>query len=294
MSFPKLQHDNALWKALQQETNGGNISDCIACGVCTSRCTWYDGEGGPNPRRIVRMAQMGLDDLLSQSSMLWDCMACAHCTVDCPAGIAMDKVVRKARNLKQAAANVPKDIQAGIRNRLEIGDVNAFTREDFFETVDWLNEELVDELDDARAAIPVDRPNVRFLYIPNPRELGMNILHLSAMARLFHAFGEPWSMSSRHTDVTIWGYFTGNDALLRNMVRKKVDAAEALNVETLVISECGHAYIVYKKMLQELMGRRPRFRILSMPELLVEMADQNKVKFDAGKNGGERKRRVAV
>ena len=280
MDLPRLCHDNALWKALQQEALGGNVNDCITCGVCTSRCTWYDGAGGPNPRLMVRLAQMGLDNVLAGSKMLWDCMVCGHCTVDCPAGIAMDKVVRKARNLPQAAAIMPEDIRTGIHNRIEIGDVNGFTREDFFETMDWLNDELEDELGDPLAKIPVDRPNVRFLYLPNPRELGMNVLQLMAMARLFYASGVSWTMSSRHTDVTNWGYFTGNDALLRNMVRRKVEAAEALNVESLVISECGHAYIVYKKMLEELMGRRPRFRVMSMPELLVELADDGLLGFD--------------
>jgi hypothetical protein len=75
-------------------------------------------------------------------------------------------------------------------------------------------------------------------------------------------------MSSRHTDVTNWGYFTGNDASLQTMVREKVEAAEALNIERLVMSECGHADKVYQKMLEKLLGRRPRFRVSSMPELL--------------------------
>ncbi len=284
MTAPQPCFDNALGKTLQQESSGGNINDCIACGVCTSRCTWYDGQGGPNPRRIVRLAQLGLDDLLAQSDMLWDCMVCAHCTVDCPAGISMDIVVRRARNLPQATAAVPKDIQAGIQKRIEIGDVNGFTPTDFIETIEWVNEELEDEVEDKSEFIPVDRPNARFLYLPNPRELGMNVLHLMDMARLFFAFGESWTMSSRHTDVTNWGYFTGNDALLRDMARQKVDAAEALNAERMIISECGHAYKVYKKMLEEVMGRRPRFQVSSMPELLVEMADAGKVSFDRSKN----------
>jgi Fe-S oxidoreductase len=284
MANSQLCYDNALGKALQQESDGGNINDCIACGVCTSRCTWYGGEGGPNPRLIVRLAQLGLDDILTGGGMLWDCMVCGHCTVDCPAGIAMDKVVRRARNLPQAAAVIPKDIQVGIRKRLEMGDVNGFTREDFFETIEWLNEELADESDDEHGVIPVDRPDVQFLYLPNPRELGMSALHLMDMARMFFAFGESWTMSSHHTDVTNWGYFTGNDAELIDMVREKVDAAEALNVETLVLSECGHAYHVYQKLLDELMGRKPRFRVLSMPELIVEMADTGKIRFDRSKN----------
>lgn len=284
MAAPQPCFDNALGKALQKESSGGNINDCITCGVCTSRCSWYGGDGGPNPRRMVRLAQLGLDDILAQSHMLWDCMVCAHCTVECPAGIEMDKVVRKARSLPQAAAMVPQDILTGVRNRLETGDVNGFTQTDFFETIEWLNEELADESDDPSAVIPVDRPNVRFLYLPNPRELGMNALHLMEMARLFFAFGESWTMSSRHTDVTNWGYFTGDDASLQQMVREKVDAAEALNIERLILSECGHAYKVYQKMLAELMGRRPRFRVSSMPELLVEMADAGKIRFDRSKN----------
>lgn len=284
MATPQPCFDNALGESLQQESSGGNINDCIACGACTSRCSWYDSQGGPNPRRMVRLAQLGLDDLLAESHMLWDCMACGHCTVDCPVGIAMDKVVRKARNLPRAVASVPKDIQTGIRNCLEVGDVNAFTQTDFFETIEWVNEEMADELDGVPEAIPVDRSDVRFLYLPNPRELGMNVLHLMDMARLFHAFGESWTMSSHHTDVTNWSYFTGDDALLRQMVRKRVDAAEALNVERLVLSECGHAYLIYTKMVEELMGRRPRFRVSSMPELLVEMADAGKVRFDRSQN----------
>jgi hypothetical protein len=34
------------------------------------------------------------------------------------------------------------------------------------------------------------------------------------------------------------------------------------------MSECGHADKVYQKMLEKLLGRRPRFRVSSMPELL--------------------------
>jgi Fe-S oxidoreductase len=68
------------------------------------------------------------------------------------------------------------------------------------------------------------------------------------------------------------------------MVREKVEAAEELKAETLVLSECGHAYIVYKRMLEDLMGRAPGFRILSMPELLADMADQGKIKFDPTRN----------
>ncbi len=194
-----------------KEIQGSPANECLTCGICTSRCSWYDGEGGPNPRQIVRMTQMDLNDLLGQSQMIWDCMICNHCTVECPMGIVMEDVVRKARSLAFAKEKAPEDIKHGVQTRLESGDVNGFTHEDFVETIEWVNGELTDELEDTKGAIPTEQKGAKYLYLPNPRELGTNVLHLQEMAKFFYAFGESWTMSHRHTDVTNWGYFIGDE-----------------------------------------------------------------------------------
>ncbi len=280
MTNAALCHTSPLFSLLNQDDRGDNISECLTCGICNSRCTWYDSPGGPNPRQMVRMAQLGLDDLLAQSSMLWDCMICNHCTVDCPMGISMERLVRKARSLPQAEKVLPEDISKGVATRLEVGDVNGFTQQDFFETIEFINEEIEDENEDPKAQIPVDQKNARFLYLPNPRELGLNLLHLQAMARLFYAFGEPWTMSHRHTDVTNWGYFLGDNEVARKMALQVIEAAEELNIDTLVLSECGHAYMVYKRLAESLIGRKLNFKVLSMPELTVEMVEKGAIKLD--------------
>lgn len=280
MTKAAVCYTSPLLDVLNKAAREDNISECLTCGICNSRCTWYDGPGGPNPRQMVRMAQLGLDDLLAQSSMLWDCMICNHCTVDCPMGITMDRLVRKARSLPEAKEKVPEVIRKGIENRLKMGDVNGFTEQDFFETIEFINEEIEDENDDPKAQIPVDQKNARFLYLPNPRELGMNLLYLKAMARLFYAFGEPWTMSHRHTDVTNWGYFLGDDEIARKMALQVIEAAEELNIKTLVLSECGHAYLIYKRLAEAIIGRRPKLKVLSMPELSLTMVEKGAVKLD--------------
>lgn len=263
------------------EKDGDNFRECLTCGICISRCTWYDGKGGPNPRLMIRLAQMGLDEVLGQSQMIWDCMICNHCTVACPMGIVMADVVRKARSLPAAKEKTPEDIRQGIETRLETGDVNGFTGEDFVDTIDWVNEEITDELEDPRSAIPKDQKGAKYLYLPNPRELGTNVLHLQAMARLFYAFGEPWTMSRRHTDVTNWGYFVGDEELERTMLLQVVEAAEDLAIENLVLSECGHGFLVLKKRLTGLIGREPRFNVLSIVELALDMVEKGIIKLDA-------------
>ena len=280
MTHLHMNKDSELARFLDKLGTGDNISECLTCGACNSRCTWFDGQGGPMPRQIVRMAALGLDDQLIKSGMLWDCLICNRCTETCPMGITMDVVVRKARSLAGAADLIPEDIQKGMKNRLELGDVNGLTKEEFVETVEWVSEEFVDEVEDDDAEIPHDREGCKFLYLPNPRELGINLLHLTAMAKLFYATGETWTMSSHHTDVTNWGYFVGKDDIAERMALMVVEPAEKLGIETLVLSECGHGYHVLKHILPRVIGREPGFSVMSIPELAVEYAKKGILKFD--------------
>lgn len=280
MDNATINKTSALCKLMNQYQLGDNISECLTCGACNSRCTWFDGEGGPLPRQIVRMAALGLDEQLVKSGMIWDCLICNRCTQDCPMGIAMDKVVTKARSLAIADEKIPGDIKKGIKNRLELGDVNGLTKEEFVETVEWVSEEFVDDVDDPKAEIPHDKKGAKLLYLPNPRELGINLLHLTAMAKLFYATKETWTLSSHHTDVTNWGYFVGKDDIAEKIALMVVEPAEALGVETLVLSECGHGYHVLKYLLKDIIGREPSFEVVSIPELVVRYAKKGVLKFD--------------
>ena len=271
-----LERDTPLQGLLDKKEKSDNISECQTCGICNSRCTWFDGDGGPVPRQMIRMAQLGLDDMLAESRMIWDCMVCNHCTVDCPMGIDMEYVVRRARSLPAARKRTPEAIAHGLDNRLEIGDVNGFTEEDFVETIEWLNEELEDE----GVIIPTDQKGAKYLYLPNPRELGTNVLHLQVMAGLFHAFGEPWTMSHNHTDVTNWGYFIGDDEIERKMLAQIVEPAEELEIENLVLSECGHGFLALRHHITQLLGREPRFKVLSLIELTLDMVKEGVIKLD--------------
>ncbi len=280
MTQARINTKSELPQCLDLLGLGDNISECLTCGACNSRCTWFDGQGGPMPRQMIRMAALGLEDELIQSQMLWDCLICNRCTQGCPMGITMDMVVRKGRSLAAAKDLIPEDIQKGIKNRLELGDVNGLTQEEFVETVEWVSEEFVDEVDDPKAEIPHDIQGSKFLYLPNPRELGINLLHLTAMAKLFYATKESWTMSSFHTDVTNWGYFVGKDDIAKRIALMVVEPAEKLGIETLVLSECGHGYHVLKHLLPDIIGREPNFTVMSIPELTVAYAKKGILKFD--------------
>ena len=276
----KLKESSYLIDQLNLSEESYNFLDCLSCGACNSSCSWFEGEGGPVPRQIIRMVALGLDDLLIKSGMLWDCLLCNRCTQNCPSGISMSNVIRKGRSHPKAGKLISEDIQKGVKSRLSTGDVNGLTREDFIETVEWLAEEFADEVNDPDAIIPYDQKGARFLYLPNPRELGINLLHLTAMSKLFYASNQSWTMSSKHTDVTNWGYFISDDEIAKQMALMVIEPAEALGIETLVLSECGHGYHVLKVLAEKLIGRKPGFEVISMPEFILRFVKKGELKLD--------------
>jgi ferredoxin len=59
------------------------IEKCFNCGNCTAVCSMSSNEA-QFPRRIIRMAQVGMRDQLLGSQELWLCFNCAQCSETCP------------------------------------------------------------------------------------------------------------------------------------------------------------------------------------------------------------------
>jgi nitrate reductase gamma subunit/ferredoxin len=56
---------------------------CFNCGNCTAICP-LSNENDQFPRRIIRMAQLGMKDELLGSKELWLCYNCGECSETCP------------------------------------------------------------------------------------------------------------------------------------------------------------------------------------------------------------------
>ncbi|MFN2138696.1 MAG: 4Fe-4S dicluster domain-containing protein [Candidatus Promineifilaceae bacterium] len=56
---------------------------CFNCGTCTAMCPLTDDEH-PFPRNMIRLAQLGLDERLMESTDPWLCYYCGDCAQTCP------------------------------------------------------------------------------------------------------------------------------------------------------------------------------------------------------------------
>ena len=59
------------------------IEKCFNCGTCTATCSLTSNDS-QFPRKIIRMAQLGLTDQILGSKELWMCYNCGKCSETCP------------------------------------------------------------------------------------------------------------------------------------------------------------------------------------------------------------------
>jgi heterodisulfide reductase subunit C len=108
---PKFKYE------LSRMHGGEKLLRCFQCGTCTSDCPVARFSDDYRPRRIIRMAQLGLKERVLNSSTLWLCAACFTCTDRCPQGVDVASVIRVLRNLAAEKGIVPqvfKDQAASI------------------------------------------------------------------------------------------------------------------------------------------------------------------------------------
>lgn len=251
-------------------TGGENIVACLTCGECISRCFLTDGYPEMNPRKLIRKVLMGRSREVADSEFIWACTLCERCTTDCPKGLNMGIIIRELRALARSLGNAPERIVKGVETALEMGNNVGMDSEEFAETMEWLAEEVADEMEgveDSDVSDLCDREGVEILYIPNPREYTSTPHVFQAYFKLFHYAEADWTMSSKAFDITNWAYYLGDRDASVALVRNLVNEARRLGVKTLVSTECGHGFKILRKDAERWLGEPLGFEVLGAVEL---------------------------
>lgn len=81
-----------------KELSGQNLQSCYQCGMCSGVCP-AAANMDISPRRIIELARLGLDEEIANSKTVWTCASCLACTVNCPRGFDLSKVMEAIRLL---------------------------------------------------------------------------------------------------------------------------------------------------------------------------------------------------
>lgn len=286
------------------------LNSCVHCGLCADSCHYHRAEPvlenmpahkldvvasvfKHNFTTMGRLAPglVGAKPFDREMAKAWmdavfgRCSLCGRCSINCTIGIAMPKIFRAARAALAAMGLVPSDLQATVDNSLQFGNNMAMTREDWVDTVQWIEEELQMETGDPEARLPLDKHGAKILFTVNPREPKFFPLSLQASAKVFWAAREDWTMASDGGwDLTNYGLFNCNDPQAGAITQHLVDAMARLGCTTLVIGECGHGYGSARWEGPEWLQKSYPFEVKSVLELMEDYIEEGRIKLDPSRN----------
>ncbi len=297
----------------RQHLQGAEVSylnACVRCGLCADSCHYHRAEPeleNVPARKLDHIAAVFRAHCTPAGRMLpglvgakrWDrdmvrawvdavfgrCSLCGRCSINCTIGIPMPSLFRAARRALGAMGLVPDDLQATVENSLQHGNNMAIEREEWVETLEWIEEELQAETGDPGARIPIDQQGARCLFTVNPREAKFFPLSLQASAKVFWAAGEDWTLASdAGWDLTNYALFTCEDDQAAAIVKNLTDAMTRLGCQVLVIGECGHGYQSARWMGPEWLKQAFPFPVVSILELMDEYLEEGRIHVDPTRN----------
>lgn len=295
-----------VFQSKLREAEASYLNSCVKCGLCANSCHYYRkdpvAENIPS-HKLEQVASVfrahfttlgklapslsGARKFNKDMAAAWvdavfgRCSLCGRCSINCTIGLALPRVFRAARAALSAMGLVPQDLQATVDNSLIHGNNMAITKEDWVETVEWIEEELQMETGDPNAKLPLDKKGAKYLFTVNPREPKFFPLSLQASAKVFWAAKEDWTMASDGGwDLTNYGLFNCNDKEAGAITQNLVDAMERLGCETLVIGECGHGYGSARWEGPEWLQKAYPFKVISILELMDEYVASGRIQLD--------------
>jgi heterodisulfide reductase subunit C len=92
-----------------------HFKQCFTCGTCTAACPVAEVNPDYDPRKIIRMALLGMKEEVLSSDILWMCSRCYTCYALCPQGVKFTDVIGVLRDMAIKQGYVPKDRLQKIR-----------------------------------------------------------------------------------------------------------------------------------------------------------------------------------
>jgi heterodisulfide reductase subunit C len=81
---------------------------CFTCGTCTASCPVAEVHEEYDPRKIIRMAILGMREEVLSSDILWMCSRCYTCASLCPQNVKFTDVIGILRDMAVKQGHAPR------------------------------------------------------------------------------------------------------------------------------------------------------------------------------------------
>ncbi|MCK6427567.1 MAG: (Fe-S)-binding protein [Burkholderiaceae bacterium] len=255
------------------------MDSCVHCGACADKCHYFIGTQDPKNMPVARQELMrsvyrryftlpgklfpklvGARDLTKDVLDEWytyfnQCSECRRCSVFCPYGIDTAEVTMAAKEILDVVGYGQKYTNEIIGKVHKVGNNLGLPGPALADTLTGLEEDTKEDtgvdvrfpLDEASAEVLLVTPSADFFAEPH-------VDSLIGYAKVFHAAGIRWTLSSKASEAGNFGLFIGNYEQLRTIALRIREAALELGVKRIVVGECGHAWRVAYSFWNTLVG----------------------------------------
>jgi Fe-S oxidoreductase len=204
------------------------------------------------------------------------CTNCRRCTLYCPLSIDISALNREAKSKLVELGRAPQMLLDLADMQIERRQHPEYYLDSFRQTLQSIESSIQKEFRDESFRIPLAERGAKVLYVP------LTGIHTVVPAtKIFHLAHESWSMSI--FDANNYGYLVGDNARAKEIARAVVDEARGVGAERVVITECGHAYKVFKQLVEPWFGKQP-FEVESMAVTLARYIRDGRLTLDRSRN----------
>jgi Fe-S oxidoreductase len=290
------------------------LDACVHCGACTDKCHYFLGTGDPKNMPVARQdlfrkvyrryftlggklfpKLVGAEDLTEPVLEDWykyfnQCSECRRCSVYCPYGIDTAEITMAAKEVMDSIGVGQKYTNEIIGKVHKIGNNLGLPGPALKNTLETLEEEVKEDtgldvrfpLDEKGAEVLVVVPSADFFAEPH-------VFSLVGYAKVFHAAGIRWTLSTHASEAANFGVFIGSQEQMKAIAGRVREASLELGVKRIVVGECGHAWRVAYSFWNTLIGPfdylDARYPVPQhICELTYDLIQRGAISFDREKN----------
>ncbi len=252
---------------------------CVKCGSCTDKCHYFQGTSDPKNMPVARQDLLrsvyrrhftlagkylpwlvGARDLTREVLDEWynyfhQCSQCRRCSVFCPYGIDTAEVSMAAREIMDSIGYGQKYCNEILGKVQKVGNNLGLPGPALEATLEEFAEEISDETG-CDVKIPLDVEGADVLLITPSADFFAepHIDGLMGYAKVFHAAGISWTVSTYASEAANFSMFIGSYSNMKKVAERIRKAAIDLKVKRIVVGECGHAWRVAYSFWNTLTG----------------------------------------
>jgi Fe-S oxidoreductase len=237
---------------------------CMQCGMCAGSCPWRIVDGPFNIRRLIRMAQLGVEGYESDD-ILYGCTTCNKCVLKCPRGVTIIDVVRAMRAMIAETGAIPSVLRTTTGSVHSNGNPWSEPRE---KRTAWMK-----GLD-----VPIFNEGTEYFlfvcctsaYDVRSQNIAKSMVKvLSAAGVSFGVIGEEENCCSESVRKI------GDEALFTSTAEKNIKLYKEKGVKK-IIATSPHCYYTLTKEYPELGGE---FEVVHYTQLLARLLEEGKLKL---------------